>query len=84
MLKKKLFLVLVAFLPSYSYSDSIAIYPGQTGNAAANGNTWDMNNVFPTGIPGLDVNTIIYDYSVNKETEDVSSAPELILKPSTS
>lgn len=68
MLKKKLLLVWVALLPSYSYSDSITPYYGYTGNAAANGHTWSMGSVFPEP-PGLDVQNIIYNYTIQKETD---------------
>ena len=70
MLKKKLFLVLVALLSSYSYSEGITPYYGQTGNAAANGYSWGMNSVLPSGIPGLDINAIIYNYTPIKKPED--------------
>lgn len=70
MLKRKLFLVWVAWLPSYCYSDSIAPYYGQTGNAASSGYVWSMDNVLPSGIPGLDINGVIYNYTVNKNIDD--------------
>lgn len=72
MLKKKLFLVLAVLLPSYCYSDSITPYYGQTGNAVALGSglTWNMDNVLPSGIPGLDINAVIYQYTPIKRTED--------------
>jgi len=69
MLKKLLLTVLVVFLPSYSYSDSIQPYFGTTPNAAAGGHTWSMDNVLPTP-PGLDINGVIYSYTPNKNTED--------------
>jgi hypothetical protein len=69
MLKKKLFLVLAVLLPSYSYSDSIAPYYGSTGNAAAGGSTWSMGTVLPTP-PGLDINGIIYNYTIQKQIQD--------------
>jgi hypothetical protein len=56
-------------LPGYSYSDSIAPYYGQTGNAAANGLNWSMGDVLPTP-PGLDINAVIYNYTINKQVED--------------
>lgn len=62
--------MLAALLPSYSYSESIAPYYGYTGNAAANGNSWSMPDVFPSDIPGLDVQNVIYNYTIQKETED--------------
>ena len=70
MLKKKLLLVLAVLLPSYSYSDSITPYYGQTGNAAANGYTWGMGGVLPDGTPGLDINGVIYNYTINKDVDD--------------
>lgn len=69
-LNRKALWVLVALLPSYSYCDSIAPYYGQTGNAASGGNAWNMDNVFPTGIPGLDVQNVIYSYTIHKEMQD--------------
>ena len=68
---KKLPLVLVGLCwASSSYSDSIAPYHGQTGNAAANGYYWTMDGVLPSGVPGLDINAVIYNYTINKEAED--------------
>lgn len=69
MLKKLLLTVLVVFLPSYSYSESIQPYFGTTPNAAAGGHTWSMGTVLPTP-PGLDINGVIYSYTPNKNTED--------------
>jgi hypothetical protein len=69
MLKKLLLWASVALLPSYSYSDSIAPYYGQTGNAASNGLNWSMGDVLPTP-PGLDINAVIYNYTINKQTQD--------------
>jgi hypothetical protein len=69
-LKKKLLLALVVLLPSYSYSDSITPYYGQTGNAAANGYTWGMGGILPDGTPGLDINGVIYNYTIQKEVGD--------------
>ena len=69
MLKKLLLTVLVVFLPSYSYSESISPYFGTTPNAAAGGHTWSMGTVLPTP-PGLDINGVIYSYTPNKNTED--------------
>jgi hypothetical protein len=68
-LKKKLLLVLAVLLPSYSYSDSIKPYYGNTGNAAASGLTWDMGNILPEP-PGLDINAVIYNYTIQKQVED--------------
>jgi hypothetical protein len=70
MLKRKLLWVLVVLLPSYSYSESIVPYSGQTGNAAANAHTWNMDNVLPSGVPGLDINAVIYRYTINKPTDE--------------
>ena len=69
MLKKKLLLAWVVLLPSYSYSDSITPYYGYTGNAAAGGNTWSMGTVLPDP-PGLDINGVIYNYTINKDVDD--------------
>lgn len=69
MLKKKLLTVLVAFLPSYSYSESITPYYGYTPNAASGGLNWSMGSVFPSP-PGLSVNGVIYNYTIQKNTED--------------
>lgn len=60
----------VVLLPSYSYSDSIAPYYGQTGNAAAGGYTWGMDGVLPSGVPGLDIQGVIYNYTIQKEVDD--------------
>jgi len=59
----------LVFWPSYCYSDSIQPYYGTTPNAAANGNTWSMDNILPTP-PGLDINGVIYNYTINKDTND--------------
>jgi hypothetical protein len=56
-------------LPGYSYSEGITPYYGQTGNAAANGLNWSMGNVLPTP-PGLDINAVIYNYTIRKQTDD--------------
>lgn len=70
MLKKlSLWAVLVCW-GGYSYSDSIAPYYGTTPNAASGGNTWSMDNVLPSGVPGIDIDLVIYDYTPIKETED--------------
>jgi hypothetical protein len=68
-LKKLSLSVVLAFWGHYCYSDSITPYYGYTGNAAATGNSWNMDNVFPTP-PGLDVNAVIYNYTIRKQTED--------------
>jgi len=55
-------------LPSYSYSDTTPYY-GTTGNAASGGNTWSMDNVLPSP-PGLDINGVIYNYTIQKNVDD--------------
>lgn len=69
MLKKLLPLVVSVFWVPYCYSDSISPYYGYTGNAAADGMTWDMNTVLPEP-PGLDINTVIYRYTPIKDPND--------------
>ncbi len=69
MLKKALPLVVLAFLAPYCYSDSISPYYGYTGNAASNGLSWGMDNVFPDP-PGLEVNAVLYNYTIQKAVED--------------
>jgi len=59
----------VVLLPSYSYSDSLTPYYGATGNAAQNGLNWDMGVVLPEP-PGLDINGVIYNYTINKDVND--------------
>ena len=59
----------LVFWPSYSSSESITPYFGTTGNAAAGGNSWIMNNVLPTP-PGLDINGVIYNYTIQKNVDD--------------
>lgn len=53
---------------SYSYSYSETTY-GVTSNAAGDGLNWDMGNVLPPDA-GLVVNGVIYNYTVEKETQD--------------
>lgn len=72
MLKKLLPLVVWVFWPSYCYSESIAPYPGQTGNAASNGHQWVMKNILPD-VAGLDINAVIYNYTIQKKTEDTTT-----------
>lgn len=60
---------MVALLPSYSYSESISPYFGTTGNAAATGHSWSMGTILPTP-PGLDINGVIYRYTINKDVND--------------
>lgn len=68
MLKKLLLTVVLVYLPSYCYSDSISPYYGTTGNAATGGNTWVMDNILPAP-PGLEINGVFYSYTPQKETE---------------
>jgi hypothetical protein len=56
-------------LPGYSYSEGLNPYHGYTGNAAGNGLSWSMGEVLPNP-PGLDINTVIYNYTIRKKTED--------------
>lgn len=69
MLKKLLLSVVWVFWASYSSSESITPYYGNTPNAAANGLTWSMDTLLPTP-PGLDINTVIYNYTIQKQTQD--------------
>ena len=69
MLKKLSLSVVLVFWAHFSYSESITPYYGQTGNAAQNGLTWDMGVVLPEP-PGLDINTVIYNYTINKDVDD--------------
>lgn len=68
--QKKLFLALVAwaFLPSYCFSD-VPLIPGVSNNAAAHGLSWSMGTVVPQN-SGITVTGILYEYTVNKESED--------------
>ena len=70
MQKKLLWALVVSCWASSSYSDSITPYYGQTGNAAGTGLTWGMDSVLPGGVPGLDINSIIYSYTIQKQTQD--------------
>lgn len=69
MLKKLLPLAALVLLPGYSFSESVAPYYGQTGNAASDGNSWDMDTYLPPDIPGLDINGIIYNYTIQKDVD---------------
>ena len=69
MLKKLLLMGVLVFWPSYSSSESIQPYFGTTPNAAAGGTTWDMNTVLPTPL-GLDINGVIYNYTIQKDVND--------------
>ena len=70
MLKKLPLLVALVSWAGYSYSESIAPYYGTTPNAAAGGHTWSMDSVLPSGVPGLDIDLVIYNYTPIKETQD--------------
>ena len=54
---------------SYSYCE---VTSGRTGNAAIDGLTWNMDNILPPQA-GLVVDGLIYQYTMNKETEDAAS-----------
>ena len=69
MLKKLLLTAVLVVYSSYSYSEDITPYFGTTGNAAAGGHSWSMGTVLPTP-PGLDINTVIYDYTIQKDVND--------------
>jgi len=62
-------MVVLGFWPSYSSCNDLAPYHGTTGNAASGGNTWSMDTVLPTP-PGLDINGVIYNYTIQKEVND--------------
>jgi len=71
MLKRKLLCLALVFLPSYSYSDQVSLVPyyGYTGNAVTDqAMRWSMGNVLPEGVPGLDIQNVIYSYRIKKET----------------
>ena len=70
MSKKLLLLVVLVYWVQSSYSESIAPYYGYTGNAASGGKTWSMDNHLPSGIPGLDINGVIYNYTIQKQIQD--------------
>lgn len=71
MQKKLLLLSALAFWPSYCYSDSIAPYFGYTGNAITDQSLrWSMEGVLPDPA-GLDVQNVIYNYRIDKETGDL-------------
>ena len=69
MLKILSLMVVLVVYSSYSYSEDITPYYGTTGNAAAGGHSWSMGTVLPTP-PGLDINTVIYDYTIQKDVDD--------------
>lgn len=58
----------LAYLPSYSYSDTSVQY-GSTQNAAATAYNWVMTNVLPQQT-GLQVNGVVYKYTAVKNPED--------------
>lgn len=70
MLKKLLPTLVSVFWVGCSYSESITPYYDATPNAAAGGYTWSMDNILPQGVPGVDINLVIYDYTPIKNTED--------------
>ena len=62
--------MVLVLLPGYSYSESLVPYYGTTGNAITDQSlTWSMPNVLPDP-PGLDIDTVIYNYTIRKQTED--------------
>jgi len=69
MLKRLLLSAGLVFWAHSSYSESITPYHGTTPNAASNGNRWVMDNILPTP-PGLDINGVIYNYTINKNVDD--------------
>ena len=70
MLKKLLPLVVLVFWAHYSYSNSITPYYDSTGNAAEGGHSWSMDSILPTDIPGVDITGVLYNYRINKATND--------------
>lgn len=70
MLKKLPLLVVLGCWVGYSYSESIAPYYGTTPNAASGGHTWSMDSILPSGVLGLDIDLVIYNYTPIKETQD--------------
>lgn len=70
MLKRLLLSAALVSWGGYCYSDSIAPYYGVTPNAAAGGHSWSMDNILPSGVPGLDIDLVIYNYTPIKETQD--------------
>ena len=70
MLKRLSLLVVLVSWAHSSYSEGISPYYGQTPNAAGQGITWSMNGVLPSGVPGLDINGVIYNYTINKNVND--------------
>lgn len=73
MLRKLLHLLVLVFLPSYSYSESIVPYYGYTGNAITDQSLmWSMPSVIPD-VGGLDIQNVIYSYRIQKETGDFTT-----------
>ena len=70
MLKRLSLSVVLVLWACSSYSESITPYYGSTNNAAANSNRWVMDNLLPSGIPGVDINGVIYNYTINKDVDD--------------
>lgn len=70
MLKRLSLSVVLALWACSSYSESITPYAGQTGNAAKNGHSWSMDGILPIGVPGLDINAVIYNYKIHKGVDD--------------
>lgn len=69
MSRRKLLVLVLAFLPYYSYCDSIVPYYGYTGNAITDQSLqWSMQNTLPEDIPGLDIQNVLYSYRIKKET----------------
>jgi hypothetical protein len=70
MLRRQLLWAVLVLLPGYSYSESITPYYGSTGNAVTDQSLrWSMPDVLPEP-PGLDIDTVIYNYTIRKQTED--------------
>lgn len=70
MLKKLLFSVVLVCWVSSSHSESITPYYGATPNAAGNGLQWSMDNYLPSNTPGVSINGVIYNYTINKDVND--------------
>jgi hypothetical protein len=70
MLRRQLLWAVLVLLPGYSYSEGITPYYGSTGNAVTDQSLrWSMPDVLPTP-PGLDIDTVIYNYTIRKETDE--------------
>lgn len=72
MLRKLLLLSVLVYWPSYSSSEeskSIIPYYGYTGNVVADqALQWSMGDVLPKGVPGINIQNVIYRYTIQKET----------------